>query len=453
MRADKRFLPLFLLIGAALAAGWRLAHEPPRPSAFAPPTVSAADTGIAPPAPIMPDSAFVSLESGPHRHAPSLVELPDGRLLAFWFSGSREGAEDVVIRSATLDPQRGRWSAERTVIDRERTGAGLRRYVKKLGNPVAACDAAGRVHLFYVTVSLGGWAGSSITHLMSDDGGEHWGKPQRLITSPFLNLSTLVKGAPLRYADGSVGLPVYHELLGKFGEILRLDLSGDTARLLDKQRLSHGRQTLQPSVLVRDARRALVLMRRAGAAPNRVIGVASEDGGRHWQAPRALPMANPSAAVSGLALPGGILLAALNDLDSDRDALSLLVSRDGGEHWQTLEQLEDQRSWRGRPLDPASYRQAIDKANRRDDSGTPEQADFAGAASRQMCRGQAGCAFEFSYPYLLLSRRGDIHLVYTWNRSHIRYRLFTREALAGKLAALGAASGRDETEKSHARSR
>ena len=42
------------------------------------------------------------------------------------------------------------------------TAQGVNRYIRKLGNPVVTRDAAGRIWLFYVSVSVGGWSGSAI---------------------------------------------------------------------------------------------------------------------------------------------------------------------------------------------------------------------------------------------------------------------------------------------------
>lgn len=426
----RRSLSLALLGLAALAGFVRVAQQPP-PAPFETPLAPALKETVSG----APQTHFVSLEAGPHRHAPSLVELRDGRLRAFWFSGSREGAADVVIRSAVFDPSSSRWSDETTVVDRQQTQSGLLRYVKKLGNAVAIRDDDGRLQLFYVTVSLGGWAGSSITRIVSTDNGASWSAPQRLVTSPFLNLSTLVKGAPFRYADGTIGLPVYHEFIGKFAEILRLD---DAGRLLDKQRLTHGRHSLQPVVLVRDGERAQVLMRHAGKGPSRVVGVETTDGGRSWSAPNSLPLANPNAAVSGLTLPDGTLLAVLNDIESNRDALSLVASNDGGQNWKTLEMLEDQRGLRGRSLAAPAYRQALSVLGRAADpaldAASAASLDaFAAGALKPMCVDETRCDFEFSYPYLAQTAQGSVHLVYTWNRSYIRYRVFPLEWLSQRM--------------------
>jgi predicted neuraminidase len=376
---------------------------------------------------------FVSTIAGPHRHAPSLVELRDGKLRAFWFSGSREGASDVEIRSAVFDPRSGLWGAESTVIDRVWTQRALLRYVKKLGNPVAARSADGALHLYYVTVSLGGWAGSSITTMTSTDEGESWGAPRRLVTSPFLNISTLVKGAPFYYSDGTIGLPVYHEFIGKFAEVLRLDATG---KVLDKQRLTHGRAALQPVVLVRDGERAQALMRHGEGGLNRVIGTVTEDAGRHWAPPKNTTLNNPNAAVAGIALADGSLLVVLNNIESDRDALSLVASIDGGANWRTLHTLEDQLALRTHPPDRAAYAMGVKALAQSTDKNLAD-ADidsFTAAPSQFMCVA-ARCNFEFSYPYLIQTARGDVQLVYTWNRSFIKHVEFSGAWITQRLKA------------------
>ena len=50
-------------------------------------------------------------------------------------------------------------------------------------------------------------------------------------------------------ADGGLGLPVYHEFIGKHGEWLRLSATG---RIVDKIRLPHEVRTLQPAVVAID---------------------------------------------------------------------------------------------------------------------------------------------------------------------------------------------------------
>jgi len=366
-------------------------------------------------------------------HAASLVELQDGctsappcrgRVRAFWFSGSREGAADVTINSAVFDPAGDSWSEEKVVTGREDTQRGLHRYIAKVGNPVVARAANGELWLFYVTVSLGGWAGSSITLITSADDGEHWSAPRRLITSPFLNISTLVKGAPFFYADGTMGLPVYHEFVTKFAEILRLDQTG---KVIDKQRLAAGSQgTLQPVVLVQSAQQALVLNRYAGKdAEKRVISIATSDGGWHWQTPQKSALRNPDAALTALVLDDGKLLAVLNDQEHGRESLSLQLSADGGETWRELTRLEEMNGLRNAELPESACLGVVDSLLRSSDArlrkAEPEQMAAYVASARPQVLARGACHFEFSYPYMIQTRNGDIHLAYTWNRTFIKH--------------------------------
>jgi predicted neuraminidase len=423
--ALKSALVLGIVI-AACGAGFFKVIGRPGPAPFEGPKIAAPRDE----APRM-QTSFVSTRRGVFAHAASLIETRDGRVRAFWYSGSREGARDVEVRSAVLDPRSGHWSAERAVATREATQRSLRRFVSKLGNPVAARGADGRLWLFYVTVSVGGWAGSSITAISSEDEGETWSAARRLVTSPFLNLSTLVKGAPFLYADGSLGLPVYHEFIGKFGEILRLDPSG---AVLDKARLSGGRHSLQPVVLVNNGQEALALMRYAGSeAPYRVIVASTRDAGAHWTPPEKSALSNPNAAISGVVLHDGALLLALNDIEHDRDALSLAISRDGGARWSAVRGVEDQRAARAAPLDESRYASIVAALARESGAAPADAAGIAESARLRSCK--AGrCGFEFSYPYLIQTEDGDIHLAYTWNSTFIKHVRFNRAWLERRPA-------------------
>jgi predicted neuraminidase len=419
--STRHVLVLCAVLLAAAAAAYKVYY---RPSAalFQLPVIATQSSNASPAL----QSHFVSSTQNIHTHAASLVELGDGRIRAFWFAGSREGAQDVEIRSAVFDPASNRWDAEQRIANRADTQRSLLRYVKKLGNPVAHRATDGTLWLFYVTVSLGGWAGSSITAITSADDGASWNSARRLITSPFLNISTLVKGTPFNYSDGSFGLPVYHEFIGKFGELLRISKTG---AIIEKTRISSGNTSLQPVVLIKNPQQALTLMRDAGASPRRVIATATDDTGRHWSAPIKTVLPNPDAAISGVALPDGRILLVLNDTEQGRDALSLVISSDGGTTWKTVYQLEDQR---GLSTEPARYEKVAAELARTTDAGIADPSDYARSAQRNKCEAQ-GCGFEFSYPYLIQTHNGDFHLVYTWNRSFIKHVRFSRAWLDRQL--------------------
>ena len=344
-----------------------------------PPTIETASDGAAP----RYQSQSVSRGSTRYVHSASLTELPDGRLRAFWYGGTREGAPDTAIFTSVFLPSAGRWDQERVAITRAGTQVALNRYIKKLGNPVVARDAQGRLWLFYVSVTLGGWSGSAINVSISDDDGETWGRPRRLITSPFLNLSTLVKGQAVFYKDGTIGLPVYHEFFGKFGELVRLNRQGE---VVYKTRLSWGRSSLQPVVVPRNQLDAIGFMRYAGSGARRVLMFSTNDGGATWSRPRKTELPNPNAAVNSLRLVNGDVLLVFNNVTRGRDDLSLGHSADNGKTWRVLH--------------------------------TIERAPAGRAAGGEEMR--------FSYPCLIRSARGDYHLLYSWGNDYIKHVYFNR---------------------------
>lgn len=323
----------------------------------------------------LPDTGAASV------HAASLIALNDGTLRAFWFAGSREGAPDVVINSTVFDPHSGLWSAPTVIIDRVGAEKGLARYIAKLGNPVPSRMADGRLQLFFVTVSIGGWAGSSISTMISSDEGLTWTLPKRLITSPLLNLSTLVKSPALQFSDGRLGLPAYHEWIGRFGEFLRVE----NTQVIDKRRMSSGRGAIQPVILVNDPQTATALFRQtrsSGQAKNIPVSL-THNAGQSWHQSEDLAIANPNSALAGLTLKNGIRLLALNNIEAGRYRLVLLMKQPQTEQWQVIQVLEDD--------------EALPNEQRK----------------------------EFSYPYLVSADGNDAHLVYTWDRKKIRHMHFS----------------------------
>lgn len=329
----------------------------------------------------------------PSVHAASIIPLKDGNWRVFWFAGSREGAADVVIQSAVWDSTTKQWGQTSMVIDREGAQAGLGRYIAKLGNPVPIRNINGQLQLYFVAVSIGGWAGSSISMMHSDDDGVRWSTPQRLITSPLINISTLVKGSGFLFRDGGIGFPVYHEWIGKYGELLRLDAAG---QVLDKRRMSSGRGTLQPIIFIDDEKHASAYFRQARSSGAKKITVSSTaDAGRFWQTALDLPVPNPNAAITGVELADRTRLLVFNDLEHGRHRLVLAASwpktsneassqeaKGNYSPWKIIQVLEDETASQSNPKE------------------------------------------EFSYPYLSQNKQGQVFLVYTWNRKRIKSMLW-----------------------------
>ena len=427
-----RLALLFLVVAFALAGG-KIAQRQPagnfvpsaRPAAIAQSTVrkkpvapTPAVTGVrlGPVAERLHyDADFVSSSPGQAVHAASLVELRDGGLRAVWFSGSREGAGDVAIKSAVLDPASHHWSDETTLYERRRIQQGLWRYVKKIGNPVIARAPDGSLMLWMVTVSMGGWAGSSITWARSDDDGTTWSNPKRLVTSPFLNISTLVKGAPFFYQNGEIGLPVYHEFVSKFSEILRIGPQGE---IIDKTRIPGSQTQLQPVVLVADETHAQMYMRSGHAIA--VMTSATTDAGKTWSATRATRWPNPDSALAGTVTTSGQQWLALNPGQKNREVLALLQTSLNGSFDGATPWIVESGVARETRLPVTDYERLLGDELKSSGASESQTRAYVDSARRQLCSHER-CSEEFSYPFLLQSRDGFLHMVYTWHRTRIKH--------------------------------
>lgn len=370
-----------ILLAVALN-GWPFFEPGPRFAGFVTPVA-------APPSSATPFflDEVVNPDS-PHAmsHVPSLTELPDGRLAAAWYAGSREGAGDVRIYFSTRSPADTRWSAPRAIVTRDSAARDLNRYIRKVGNAVIFADR-GTLSLLYVTVSIGGWSGSSLNFTQSTDSGATWSRTRRLTLSPFFNVAELVKNAPAALGGGRWVVPIYNELISTFPEMLWLEEIPSGIRAT-KSRVSAGWFGYQPALAPLDTDIALAVLRSDDVA-RRVSIARTEDGGETWTAPERLDLPNPDAGLDAVRLSDGRLLLAFNDSTTGRENLRLALSTDDGQTWMRIATV----------------------------------AEEPGA--------------DFSYPFLMQGSDGSVHLVYAWKRTAIRHVVFNLAWLDGWRRRIG----------------
>jgi len=363
-----------LSAGAAAVWAWprRERATSPADSAFRLAAVPAADE------PPLFVTGFIDHDPPvPYVHCPSLCERADGGLACAWYAGSYETARDVGVWLTTAPAIAGdaaepvAWAPPRVVIDRSLATAQLDRFIDKIGNAVVFPDDTGRLWLVFVTIAIGGWSGSTLNACSSMDGGVTWTTSRRLPVSPFFNISELVRGAPLRLDSGEIVLPVYHECIGKFPEVLWLRPEGDDLRVR-KTRLAGGRSLLQPAIVPLDGRRCLAFLRDHSPA-HRLVVQRSDDTARTWSTPEPTPVPNPDASVAAVRLSDGTVLVACNLARQGRATLDLVRFDPAAETWHRLATLDDEPGER------------------------------------------------FAYPYMVQDRCGRVHLVYTWKMRRVRH--------------------------------
>jgi predicted neuraminidase len=365
-------------IGVTLLAAWISAQDSTWGGVVAPDELVPAHRGVLPDPALDAKPVFRQSWVTPSRHTLSahgsaICALPGGDQLAVWYGGSREGAADVALFTARLQPGQREWSPPQRVVDRVMAAEELERVVKKVGNAVVFADRKGLVWMVYVTVSMGGWSGSALNVKTSPDEGRTWSKSRRLTLNPFLNVSSLVRNKPILTTDGRIGLPVYHELAIKYPQMLWLTPGTDgTVAEYRIRNLTAETDLIQPTLVPLDGDRVLMLLR--DQSERRQVRTAfSDDNGWTWSEAAASGLPNPDSAIDALRLGDGRILLVYNDAVSGRENLRLAVSGDAGRTWQPGPVIE---SARGK---------------------------------------------EYSYPCLAEGRDGRIHLTYTWERKRIRH--------------------------------
>lgn len=294
----------------------------------------------------------------PTAHASTIVET-GGVLVAAWFGGTAEGAPDVGIWVARRVGTK--WTAPVQVA----TGVQPDGTQLPCWNPVLFKPTTGALTLYYkVGANTHEWWGEVIA---SGDAGATWGKPRKLpagILGP-------IKNKPVQLANGTIVSPSSTE-------------SGDTP---PKWRVHFERSTdrgatwsavappdagdvnaIQPTIFMLPGGALDALVRTQSA---KVFETSSADGGATWSALTPTELPNPNSGIDGITLRDGRRLLVFNRSDSERTPLNVAVSSDG-KSWRDLLVLES----------------------------TPG---------------------EYSYPAVIQTRDGLVHITYTWKRRRIKH--------------------------------
>lgn len=334
----------------------------------------AAGADSTPTSPII-KSEFI-FEDAPFKscHASTVAETYAG-LVAAWFGGTREGALDVGIWFSRHDGNT--WSAPMEIAN----GANDEERVRHpCWNPVLFQTRKGPLLLFYkVGRSPETWWGMVMS---SENNGRSWSKPRRLpngILGP-------IKNKPIEMADNlllcgssteDAGWRVHMEKTRSFGREWTRTEPLNSA-------LEFG--AIQPTILWHKNGRLQILCR----TKQRVITESwSNDDGERWSRMMATGLPNPNSGLDAVMLRDGRALLVYNHTTEGRDRLNVAVSSDG-KKWFAAMGLEDQ------------------------------------------------VGGEFSYPAVIQTATGRVHITYTWNRQRIKhvivdpFKLSLREIVDGQ---------------------
>ncbi len=229
-------------------------------------------------------------------------------------------------------------------------------------NPVLFQPSSGPLMLFYkVGPSPAGWWGVLTT---STDAGKTWSAPRRLpddILGP-------IKNKPVQLPDGALLCPSSTE---HPAWRVRMERTSDLgATWQQTPPLNDGKKirAIQPAVLVYPSGKIQILCR---SKEGKIVESWSADSGKTWSSMQPAALPNPDSGLDAVVLADGRALVVYNHSTTERTPLNVAISADG-KIWKAALVLES---------DPGEY----------------------------------------SYPAVIQSSDGLVHITYTWKRERIKH--------------------------------
>jgi predicted neuraminidase len=240
-------------------------------------------------------------------------------------------------------------------------------------NPVLFRGSDDRIWLFYkFGPSPETWTGA---YKITGDDGKTWTAPAYLPAG----LLGPIKNKPIRLANGDIvagsSVESYQSWTGW------VERSSDDGQTWTK----HGPIAIpgEPFGLIQPTLVELAPDRLRLFARTRqgfIYRADSADGGRTWSAARPTSLPNPNSGIDGVRLRDGRILLVYNHSARGRTPLNVALSSDGGETWTPFVELETAPG-------------------------------------------------EYSYPAVIQSANGDVHITYTWKRKRITHAVISKDSL------------------------
>jgi len=299
----------------------------------------------------------------PRAHASTIVESSDGTLISAWFGGSGEGNADVGVWTASKSPG-SEWTPPLEIFKEPKQPA---------WNPVLFRDSKDDIWLFFkIGPNPMSWTGA---YMKSTDSGKTW---TDVVWLP-AGMGGPVRNKPITLANGSILAGTSIESYGAWSSWMEIsEDGGETWKkygpilwpTMEENRLG----SIQPTLLETGPNVVRAFFRTRGMG--KIATALSKDGGMTWSELSLTDLDHPGAGIDAVRMNDGRCVLIYNPATRGRNPLAAAVSHDGGETWEEFLEIE------------------------------------------RLVKGERG---ELSYPNVIQSANGDIHISYTWKRQRIRH--------------------------------
>jgi predicted neuraminidase len=236
------------------------------------------------------------------------------------------------------------------------------------GNPVLLYDERDRLWLFFVTILKSNWSECRVYYKTSDDAGKTWSDVRTLRE----NFGWMTRNKAVELQSGLIVLPIYNEICFQPAFIVTYDHGASWDMRGEDLNVPGG--AIQPT-LIEKYNGSLIAFLRTGEPGGNIWSIESNNGSFSWGNPTRTDFPNPNSGVDAVKLGSGAVVLVFNNSRYDRTPLSVAISRDECQTWSGIKNIEN------------------------------------------------GVG-EFSYPAIIQSMDGLIHIVYTYKRTHIKHVVF-----------------------------
>jgi predicted neuraminidase len=346
----------------------------------------------------------------PASHAGSICELPNGDLLAAWYAGSKESAPDSVCLGSRLPAGSDRWQPPDIWVDVPGHAS---------GNPRVFVGPDDAVWLI-APVNYGHWCdgGTRMFFKRSYDLGKTW-KDLEIFPA---RKRVLGKNKPIHIENPDIWIiPVEYEGLGDIA-FMRSVNQGKTWKTIDCT--GEGAYLDQPTV-VQLANGDLLAYNRSWEGY--IYETRSKDLGLTWSVPAPTRLLNPNSGIDMVRLRAGKIVLACNPVGLGPNG-DLTVGHAGGERVPARQNLKELRKAGDYELSRMIGKQEADLVIHpggylawgpryplclvvSDDEGLTWK-------NKITLETEPG---EYSYPAIIQSSDGAVHVVYTYKRNAMKY--------------------------------
>jgi predicted neuraminidase len=291
-------------------------------------------------------------------HSSTIVQTKSGDLMCAWMGGSKERFRDVGIWAARFSSNA--WSKPVEIAN----GIHDKKHLQNaLWNPVLYVMPNGSLVLFSKEgASPASWWGM---YKLSYDNGVSWGPEKKMPTGYY----GPVRNKPITLPSGTILCGSSVESTGWVVHMERTrDLDQWTKGEPINSSLAYG-GAIQPTLIPYADGRIQALCR---TKHGKIFGSWTEDAGYNWSRLKEIDLPNPNGAIDAVMLKDGRGLLVYNHSQTERNVMNIATTRDGAK-WEAAMLLENE---------PGS---------------------------------------EFSYPAVIQTADGMVHITYTWKKIGIKH--------------------------------